>query len=104
MNPITVGQSQVLLLTPFNYYEWKSKMFLFLRSRGLFKIMMGTKVESTPNVEKLKWFNRCDKAYGLLYLFVSLDLLFHIESANSPNQIWTTLEGLFGKQDVLRGH
>lgn len=37
-------------------------------------------------------------------MFVSSDLLFHVESATTPNDVWTTLEGLFGKQDELRGH
>jgi hypothetical protein len=35
---------------------------------------------------------------------MSLELLFHIESCATPNKIWTTLEGLFGKQDEMRGH
>jgi len=66
--------------------------------------MMGIKFESILDDENMKWFNICDEAYGLLCLSISLDLLFHIKFGSSPNQIWTTLEGLFGKHNVLRGH
>ena len=66
--------------------------------------MMGIKFESILDDENMKWFNICDEAYGLLCLSISLDLLFHIKVGISPNQIWTTLEGFFGKNNVLRGH
>jgi hypothetical protein len=65
--------------------------------------MMGIKFESILDDENMKWFNICDEAYGLLCLSISLDLIFHIKFGSSPNQIWTTLEGFFGKHDVLRG-
>jgi hypothetical protein len=35
---------------------------------------------------------------------ISLDVLFHISSCKTPNEAWTTLEGLFGKEDEMRGH
>lgn len=31
-------------------------------------------------------------------------MLFHIESLDTPNKIWTELETLFGTQDSIRGH
>ena len=65
---------------------------------------MGQEAEPNSQVEKSKWFNRLDEAYGLLCLSISSDILFHVESASSPNEVRTKLEGLFGKQDVLRGH
>lgn len=34
---------------------------------------------------------------------LSSDLLFHVESCTTSNEIWTTLESLFGKQDTMRG-
>jgi hypothetical protein len=45
-----------------------------------------------------------DEAFGLICMSMSPELLFHIESCATPNEIWTTLEGLFGKQDEMRGH
>lgn len=37
-------------------------------------------------------------------VYVSPNLLFHVESLNTPNEIWKKLESLFGAQDSLRGH
>jgi hypothetical protein len=45
-----------------------------------------------------------DKAFGLLCMSISPELLFHVESSTTPNEVWTTLEGLFGKQDEMCGH
>jgi hypothetical protein len=45
-----------------------------------------------------------DDAFGLICMSMSPELLFHIEACATPNEIWTTLEGLFGKQDKMRGH
>jgi hypothetical protein len=58
---------------------------------------MGIEIEFHSAMEKAKWFNRMDEAFGLLCLSISHDLLFHIESDTTPNKVWTTLEGLFGK-------
>jgi hypothetical protein len=35
---------------------------------------------------------------------ISSDLWFHVAACKTPNEIWTTLESLFGKQDEMRGH
>jgi hypothetical protein len=45
-----------------------------------------------------------DEALRTIYSLISHDLLFHISSCKTPNEAWTTLEGLFGKQDEMRGH
>jgi hypothetical protein len=45
-----------------------------------------------------------DEAYDLLYVSMSLELLFHIEACTTSDKIWTKLEDLFGKQDEMRGH
>jgi len=92
-----MDQNMVPLLTPFNYYKWKSKVLIFLRSKSLFKISMGTELELTLIVENMKWFNWWDEGYGLLCPSVSPGLLFHIESKKSLNEIWTIMEGLFRK-------
>ena len=55
-------------------------------------------LENKPNtvVEKTKWHNRLDEAYGFLCLSISPDILF--------NLVLTQLESLFGVQDELRAH
>jgi hypothetical protein len=40
----------------------------------------------------------------MIFLSISIDLLFHVSRATTPDVVWTTLEGLFGKQDAMRVH
>ena len=44
-------------------------------------------IEAYPNVaiEKIKWQNMRDEAYGILCLSISRDLLFHLDGLRSPN-------------------
>ena len=49
---------------------------------------MATEAEPNATVEKIKWHNRRDEAYRLLCLSISRDLLFHIDSLTSPNEVW----------------
>ena len=52
----------------------------------------------------MRWANRKDEATWLLLDLISIDLWFHVSTCKTPNEIWTTLEGLFGKKDEMRGH
>ena len=100
-----MDQSQKTILTPFNFFEWKVEMEILLREKGLYRVTMATEAE--PNaaaVEKIKWHNRRDEAYGLLCLSISRDLLFHLDGLNSPDQVWDKLSEIFGKTDEMRGH
>ena len=99
-----MDQSQRIILTPFNFFEWKSKMEIFLREKGLYRVTMATEVEPKATTEKIKWHNSRDKAYGLLCLSISRDLLFHLDSLTYPNEVWEKLEEIFGKADDMRGH
>jgi hypothetical protein len=45
-----------------------------------------------------------DEAYNLIFLSMSLELLFHIEACTTLDDIWEKLEDLFGKQDDMRGY
>ena len=45
-----------------------------------------------------------DKALGTICSLISPDLLFHISSHKTPNEAWTKLKGIFGKQDEMKGH
>ena len=78
-----MDQSQKIILTPFNFFEWKVEMEIILREKGLYIVTMA--IEAEPNVaaEKIKWHNMRDEAYGLLCLSISRDLLFH--GLTSPN-------------------
>ena len=93
-----------VLLTPFNYFEWKDKMMIEMSSKFLCKVTMGTKVEPNSAIEKSKFFNRLDEAFGILCLRISRDLIFHVDNISTPNEVWMNLESLFGNTDEMRGH
>ena len=92
------------MLTPFNFFYWKAEMVIQLRAKGLYRVTMGTEVEPNFVVEKDKYFNRLDEAFGLLCLSISRELLFHIDSLTTPNEVWVKLETLVGKTNELHGH
>ena len=99
-----MDQSQKIILTPFNFFEWKVEMEILLRSKCLYKVTMEIEAEPNAATEKIKWHNRRDEAYGLLCLSISRDLLFHLDGLTSPNEVWENLTDLFGKTDEMRGH
>ena len=63
-------------------------------------------LENEPKsiVEKDKWHNRMDEAYGFLCLSIYSNLIFHHDGLTTPNQVWTKLESLFGVQDEMSAH
>ena len=99
-----MDQSQKIILTPFNFFEWKSEMEILLRVNSLYRVTMATEAEPNAAAEKIKWHNRRDEAYGLLCLSISRDLLFHLDGLTSPNEVWEKLVDIFGKTDEMRGH
>ena len=99
-----MDQSQTIILTPFNYLEWKARMEILMRIKGLYKVTMETKVDPNATSEKIKWNNRRDEVYGLLCLNISRDLLFHLDGVLSPNELWDKRQNSFGKTDNMRGH
>jgi hypothetical protein len=85
------------ILTPYNYFAWKERIIIHLQTRGLYRLTLNTDTEPTSAIEKSKYLNRMDEAFRTICSLISLDLLFHISSCKTPNESWTTLEGLFGK-------
>jgi hypothetical protein len=65
---------------------------------------MNTETEPTPTIEKSKYLNRMDEAFKTICNLISHNLLFHISSCKTPNEVGTTIKGLFGKWDDMRGH
>ena len=61
-------------------------MVIQLRDKGIYKVTMGTELEPNYVVEKAKYFNILDEAYGLLCLRISREILFHIDSFKTPNE------------------
>jgi hypothetical protein len=65
---------------------------------------LNTDTKPTSSIEKCKYLNRMDEAPGMICSLISPDLLFHISSYKTPNEVCTTLEGIFGKHDEMMGH
>ena len=63
--------------------------------KGLYRVTMATEAEPNASAKKIKWHNKRDEAYGLLCLSISRDLLFHLNSLTSPNEVWEKLEDIF---------
>ena len=74
-----MDQSKKIILTPFNFFEWKVEMEILLRVKGIYRVTMETEAEPNVAVKKIKWHNRRDEAYGLLCLSISKNLLFHLD-------------------------
>jgi hypothetical protein len=65
---------------------------------------MNKEIEPTTTIEKYKYLNRMDESFRTICSLISHELLFHISSCKTPNESWTTMEGIFGKHDEMRGH
>jgi len=63
-----LSQPTKLILNAFNYFEWKTKITLLLRGKGLYRVTMGTKIELTSAMEKIKYFNKLDEEIGMIFL------------------------------------
>jgi hypothetical protein len=85
------------ILTPYNYFAWKEKIFIHIQKKGLYRLTLNTDTKPTSSIEKSKYLNRMDEAFRTICSLISPDLLFHISFCKTPNEPWTTLEGLFGK-------
>jgi hypothetical protein len=93
----------VVILTPYNYFDWKPKAEFQLRRKGLCNLTIGIETKPTSAIEKMRWVNQKDESTRLLLEFISTNLWFHVAACKTPNEILTTLESLFGKQDQMRG-
>lgn len=76
--------TSTIIPTSTNYIQWKSHMEDLLRIKGLYIIIVG--IETTPIDAKKrdKWDNKNDSAHGLVGMYISLDLRFHLQRLQSP--------------------
>ena len=63
-------------------------MEILLRVKGLCRVTMEIEAEPNVAIEKIKWHNRRDEAFGILCLSISGDLLFHLDGLKSPSEVW----------------
>ena len=65
---INMESSSAMILTPFNYHEWKSKIGILFCNKRLYKVTLPLENEPNAIVEKYKWHNRLDEGYGFVCL------------------------------------
>jgi hypothetical protein len=92
------------ILTHCNYFAWKERIMIHIRTRGLYRLNLNIDTKPTSTIEKSKYLNQMDETLITICSLIYPDLLFHISSCKTPNESWTTLEGPFGKHDETRGH
>ena len=61
-------------------------------------------VEPRAAIEKSKYLNKLDEAFGFMSIHISKELLFHLDGLKSPREVWMNLKSMFGNQYELRGH
>ena len=81
-----MDSSSAMILTPFNYHEWKVNIGILLRSKGLYRVSMALENEPNSVVEKSKWHIRLDEAYGLVCLSIYLGLLCNLDGLTTPTK------------------
>ena len=79
-------------------------MQLALHKIGYYRLILGREVEPHHLVEKNKFMDHLDEAFGYLCTHISIDLLFHLEGLRNPRESWENIEDLFRKQGELWGH
>ena len=92
------------ILTPFNYIDSTEDMQISLCNKGLYRVAMGREVEPQQYIEKFKYLNKLDEAFGFMCIHISKELLFHIDGLKTLKEVWDKLEYLFCKHGELRGH
>jgi hypothetical protein len=73
-----------------------------LRSKGLYRITMGTETSPTDDDKKAKWDNRNDEACGLIRMSISPDLRYHLQGIDDPEVAWDKIETVFGKLNIIQ--
>ena len=75
-----------MILTPFNYNDWKSKIVILLHIKGLYRVTLALENEPNAIVAKAKWNNRLDEVYGVIFHSISPNLLFHLDGLTTQTK------------------
>ena len=63
-------------------------MNILLWNKGMYRVTMGKEVETQPPLEKLKYLNKLDGAFGFMEIHISKELLFHLDGLKTPREVW----------------
>ena len=61
-------------------------MHVPLCNLGLLRMTMGREIEPQQHVEKNKFLNHLDEAFGFMCTHISQDLFFHLEGLRTPKK------------------
>ena len=85
-----------------NYATWKIQMKMYLIRDGLYKIVDGTEVAPSGNVDGSsvldKFIARKDRALANIVLHIEPKLLYLIGDPTDPAIVWTKLQNTFQKK------
>ena len=73
-----------------------------LRSKGLYRITLGTEATLDEVEKQAKWENKNDQARGLIGMSISPELRFHLDGEDSPVKAWAKLNNTFGIKNEIR--
>ena len=62
-------------------------MHIVLCNKVLYMVTMGKDVEPQQPLEKLKYLNKLDEAFGFMCIHISRELLFHLDRLKTPKEV-----------------
>ena len=62
-----------IILTPFNYLDWRDDMQIVLCNKGQYRVTMAREVKPQQHLEKSKYLNKLDEAFGFMYIHISME-------------------------------
>ena len=99
-----MDHSKVPLLTPYNYATWNQHAWNALMQLGYTPYVENEVDEPKDDKEKIKRMLEHTKSLGCLRSFVSLDLMFQIESCTNSHDAWEKLKFLYGITNEVKGY
>jgi hypothetical protein len=86
-----------------NYATWKFQIKHLMISKGYFGIVSGTETQPDVSAEdkvKKDFQRRSERAFALLVLTVSSEMIYLISECNSANEAWNKLEKHFERDSL----
>ena len=68
-----------------------------MHAKGLYILTMDIEVGPNQIVDKERYRNKMDEAFGFLCLSISKDLHFHVTGLKNTKEIWDKMVDLFDK-------
>lgn len=93
-----------VILDSTNYFQWLSCIVDLLRSKGLYRMTSGQEYKPKDEDKATKWKNMQDQVRGLIGMYISLPLRFHIIELDTPDEAMKQLNKVFGSKNEITAH